>query len=32
MTLRELAYSDFAYTPPYSGAWDPLQVAANVAE
>jgi len=32
LTLRELAYSDFAYTPPYSGAWDPLQVAANVAE
>ncbi|MGM0397160.1 MAG: CoA-disulfide reductase [Bacillota bacterium] len=32
MTLEEIAYSDFAYTPPYSGAWDPLQVAANVAE
>lgn len=32
MTLDELAYSDFAYTPPYSGAWDPLQVAANVAD
>lgn len=32
MTLEEIAYSDFAYTPPYSGAWDPLQIAANVAE
>lgn len=32
MTLEELAYSDFAYTPPYSGSWDPLQIAANVAD
>ncbi|WP_422486634.1 CoA-disulfide reductase [Gudongella sp. DL1XJH-153] len=32
MTLEEIAYSDFAYTPPFSGAWDPMQVAANVAE
>ena len=31
LTLNELAYSDFAYTPPYSGAWDPIQIAANVA-
>ncbi len=31
LTLYELAYSDFAYTPPYSGAWDPVQIAANVA-
>ena len=31
LTLNQLAYSDFAYTPPYSGAWDPLQIAANVA-
>lgn len=31
MTLQELAYSDFAYAPPFSGTWDPVQVAANVA-
>ncbi len=31
MTLQELAYSDFAYSPPFSGTWDPVQVAANVA-
>lgn len=31
MTLRELAYMDFAYTPAYSGSWDPIQVACNVA-
>ncbi len=31
MTLRELAYMDFAYTPAYSGAWDPIQIACNVA-
>lgn len=32
MTLHEIAYSDFAYSPPYSGTWDPTQVAANVAD
>jgi len=31
MTLSELAYMDFAYTPVYSGSWDPIQVACNVA-
>lgn len=32
MTLDELALSDFVYSPPYSGPWDPMQVAANVAK
>ena len=32
MTLDDLAYSDFAYTPPTSGPWDPTQIAANVGE
>ena len=30
MTLTELAYSDLPYAPPFTGVWDPLQVAANV--
>ncbi|MBE0450377.1 MAG: CoA-disulfide reductase [Clostridia bacterium] len=32
MTLEELALSDFVYSPPFSGPWDPMQVAANVAK
>jgi NADPH-dependent 2,4-dienoyl-CoA reductase/sulfur reductase-like enzyme len=32
MTLEELALSDFVYSPPFSGPWDPVQVAANVAK
>lgn len=30
-TLQDLADLDLAYAPPYSGVWDPLLVAANVA-
>lgn len=30
MTLEEIALSDFAYAPPFSGTWDATQVAANV--
>ncbi len=30
-TLRDLADLDLAYAPPFSSAWDPLLVAANVA-
>ncbi len=32
MTLSELALCDFVYSPPYSGPWDPMQIAANVAK
>ena len=30
-TLQDLADLDLAYAPPFSNAWDPLLVAANVA-
>jgi len=30
-TLQDLADLDLAYAPPFSGVWDPLLVAANVA-
>lgn len=30
-TLRDLADLDLAYAPPFSSAWDPLLIAANVA-
>ena len=30
-TLQNLADLDLAYAPPFSNAWDPLLVAANVA-
>lgn len=30
-TLQDLADLDLAYAPPFSSAWDPLLVAANVA-
>lgn len=29
MNLDEVAYLDFAYAPPFSGAWDPVHVAAQ---
>ncbi len=29
MTLQEIAYSDFGYAPPFSGVWDPVQIACN---
>jgi CoA-dependent NAD(P)H sulfur oxidoreductase len=30
MTLDDVGYLDTAYAPPFSGAWDPLQVAAQM--
>ena len=29
LSLEELAYLDLAYAPPFSGAWDPMHVAAQ---
>jgi NADPH-dependent 2,4-dienoyl-CoA reductase/sulfur reductase-like enzyme len=29
ITLEELAYLDLAYAPPFSGAWDPIHIAAQ---
>jgi NADPH-dependent 2,4-dienoyl-CoA reductase/sulfur reductase-like enzyme len=29
LTLDELAYLDLAYAPPFSGAWDPIHIAAQ---
>jgi NADPH-dependent 2,4-dienoyl-CoA reductase/sulfur reductase-like enzyme len=29
MNLNEIAYLDFAYAPPFSGAWDPIHIAAQ---
>jgi len=29
LSLEELAYLDLAYAPPFSGAWDPLHIAAQ---
>ncbi len=29
ITVEELAYLDFAYAPPFSGAWDPIHIAAR---
>jgi len=30
MTLDEVGYIDLAYSPPFGGAWDPIQVAAQI--
>jgi NADPH-dependent 2,4-dienoyl-CoA reductase/sulfur reductase-like enzyme len=29
LTLEDLAYLDLAYAPPFSGAWDPIHIAAQ---
>jgi NADPH-dependent 2,4-dienoyl-CoA reductase/sulfur reductase-like enzyme len=29
LSVEELAYLDFAYAPPFSGAWDPVHIAAQ---
>ncbi len=29
LSLEELAYLDLAYAPPFSGAWDPIHIAAQ---
>ena len=29
LSLEELAYLDLAYSPPFSGAWDPVHIAAQ---
>jgi NADPH-dependent 2,4-dienoyl-CoA reductase/sulfur reductase-like enzyme len=29
LSLEELAYVDLAYAPPFSGAWDPIHIAAQ---
>jgi hypothetical protein len=29
LSLDELAYLDLAYAPPFSGAWDPIHIAAQ---
>ena len=29
LTLEEFAYLDLAYAPPFSGAWDPIHIAAQ---
>jgi NADPH-dependent 2,4-dienoyl-CoA reductase/sulfur reductase-like enzyme len=29
LSLQELAYMDLAYAPPFSGAWDPIHIAAQ---
>jgi CoA-dependent NAD(P)H sulfur oxidoreductase len=29
MTLEDVAYLDLAYSPPFSGAWDPIHIAAQ---
>jgi pyruvate/2-oxoglutarate dehydrogenase complex dihydrolipoamide dehydrogenase (E3) component len=29
MTLDDVGYLDLAYAPPFSGAWDPIHVAAQ---
>ena len=29
LSLEDLAYLDLAYAPPFSGAWDPLHIAAQ---
>jgi NADPH-dependent 2,4-dienoyl-CoA reductase/sulfur reductase-like enzyme len=29
LSLEELAYVDLAYAPPFSGAWDPVHIAAQ---
>lgn len=29
MCLEEIAFSDFGYAPPFSGTWDPVQIACN---
>ena len=29
MTVEDLAYADFAYAPPFGGAWDPIHIAAQ---
>jgi NADPH-dependent 2,4-dienoyl-CoA reductase/sulfur reductase-like enzyme len=32
MTTEELGYADFGYAPPFSGAWDAVQIAANASK
>jgi NADPH-dependent 2,4-dienoyl-CoA reductase/sulfur reductase-like enzyme len=29
MSVEELAFADFAYAPPFGGAWDPIHIAAQ---
>jgi hypothetical protein len=29
LSLEEIAYLDLAYAPPFSGAWDPVHIAAQ---
>jgi hypothetical protein len=29
ITVADLAYVDFAYAPPFGGAWDPIHIAAQ---
>jgi hypothetical protein len=29
LPVQELAYIDLAYAPPFSGAWDPIHIAAQ---
>jgi len=29
LSIEELAYMDLAYAPPFSGAWDPIHIAAQ---
>lgn len=32
MKLDEIGYMDLAYSPPFGGAWDPIQTAAQILE
>jgi NADPH-dependent 2,4-dienoyl-CoA reductase/sulfur reductase-like enzyme len=32
MTVDDLVHLDLSYAPPFSGVWDPIQVAAREAE
>ena len=32
LTTKDLAYYDYAYSPPFNGAWDAVNIAASVAK